>query len=115
MEALGTKNISEINKRILNDIKENIQKSYPGIISKIVLFGSQINGNAEKYSDYDILIVLKYKYDWEMESEIIDLCYDIDLKYEIITDIKIVSLNELEQPRGKQRFIQDALHQGVFV
>jgi len=36
-------------------------------------------------------------------------CYDIDLKYDIRTDIKTISAGELREPGGRQPFIQRAL------
>jgi hypothetical protein len=52
---------------------------------------------------------------WKLELEIIDLCYDIDLKYDIITDIKIISIQELNEPRSKLTYIQDAISTGIKV
>lgn len=100
---------------ILKELKLLIQNRFADSVYKIILFGSQINGKARAYSDYDILIVLKDDYDWRTENEILDLCYQIDLKYDIITDIKIISKNELNTKIGKQPFIIDALEHGVTV
>ncbi len=100
---------------IMKELKQLIQHRFAGSVEKIILFGSQINGKARDYSDYDILIILKNDYDWRTENEILDLCYQIDLKYDIITDIKIVSKNELNTEIGSQPFILDALENGVAV
>ena len=107
------KSISNI--EILNKIKSIIQEKYPDIISKIILFGSRNSGNADVYSDYDILIILNKKFDSVMEIDLIDLCYEVDLKYDIVTDIKIISTDDLETPRGKQRYIRTALREGLAV
>jgi len=100
---------------ILKELKQLIQNRFADSVDKIILFGSQINGKARDYSDYDILIILKDDYDWRTENKILDLCYQIDLKYEIITDIKIISKNDLTTKIGKQPFILDALEHGVTV
>jgi predicted nucleotidyltransferase len=102
------------NQLILNDLKQLLFTKFPNLIDKIILFGSQINQKFTEFSDYDILIILKNDYDWQLESDIIDLCYDIDLKYNIITDIKIISQKELNEPRGKQSYIQDAINTGIY-
>ena len=100
---------------ILKELQQLIQNRFTDSVEKIILFGSQINGKATAYSDYDILIVLKNDYDWRTENEILDLCYQIDLKYKIITDIKIISKNEPTTKIGKQPFIIDALEYGITV
>jgi len=78
-----------------------------------VLFGSQASGKAHKDSDYDILIVLKQKADWRIEREISDVCYEIDLKYDIITDTHIIGESELLTLRGKQPIFVNALTNGL--
>jgi hypothetical protein len=50
-----------------------------------------------------------------MEIDLIDLCYEIDLKFDIVTDVKVISINDFDQPRGKQRYIRTALLQGLAV
>lgn len=100
---------------ILKELKQLIQIRFADSVEKIILFGSQVDGKARAYSDYDILIVLKDDYDWRTENEILDLCYQIDLKYEIITDIKIISKNELTSKTGKQPFILDGLEYGITI
>ena len=81
-------------------------------LKDVVLFGSRAYGKSIKDSDYDILIVLRDKADWKKEREISDLCYEIDLKYNIITDTHIISEAELSTLRGKQPIFVNALEKG---
>ena len=50
---------------------------------------------------------------WWQQREIADEIYSIDLKYNILTDVKIISEPELKTLRGKQPFIQRALQEGI--
>lgn len=102
------------NKQILHDLKSLLESTYPGKIENIILFGSRITGNAHEYSDYDILVIVTHDFNWKFETEIIDLCFDIDLKHDIVTDIKVISKSELQLPRGKQPYIQNALTHGLY-
>lgn len=43
------------NKIILGQVKSVLEKKFKHEIKNIILFGSRFKGNAEKYSDYDIL------------------------------------------------------------
>lgn len=102
------------NKIILTDLKNHLQKQFKNIIKDIILFGSHAYGYSDKNSDYDILIIVKTKPDWKLKRLISDLCYDIDLKYNIITDTHILSETELETLRGKQPIFQNAIHNGIY-
>ncbi|MEW5842737.1 MAG: nucleotidyltransferase domain-containing protein [Bacteroidota bacterium] len=103
------------NLELLNEIKEKLLLNFPGIIEKVVLFGSQAKGNALDDSDYDILVIVGKNYDWQLKNKLIDLIYDFDLKYNIFTDVKIISKEELNTVKGKQPFIQNALEFGIIV
>jgi predicted nucleotidyltransferase len=98
---------------ILNDLKELLSNTFPNLIEKVILFGSRSTGKEELYSDYDILIILNADYDWKLEDKIISLCYEIDLKYDILTDVKVISKNELNTIKGKQPFVRNAIEQGI--
>ena len=100
------------NTIILKELKDRLQIKF-SFISKVILFGSQSTGEAFEYSDYDILILIDYPIPWQKQREIVDEAYYIDLKYNILTDIKILSKPELNSLRGKQPFIQSALHKGI--
>lgn len=100
---------------ILNEIKKIINQNTDIKLSRIILFGSQITEKAEIGSDYDILIIIENDYDWRTEDKILDLCFDVDLKYGIVSDIKIISKKELSQARGKQLYIQNAINHGIYV
>ena len=98
---------------ILNDLSNLLRARFADNLKDVVLFGSQANGTAHKDSDYDFLIVLTQKVDWKTEREISDLCYEIDSKYDILTDIHILSEGELSTIRGRQPIFVDALANGL--
>ena len=99
-------------KLIITELNSLLRSRLSGNLKEVVLFGSRINGNSRGDSDYDILIVLKDKVDWKEEREISDLCYEIDLKYNIITDTHIISEAEFSTLRGKQPVFVNALEKG---
>ena len=101
--------------RIIKDLKKLLLNKFPDYLDKVILFGSQVTGNAREYSDYDILIILKTDYDWKLENKMLDVCYDIDLKYDILTDVKLISNKELNTIKGKQPFILNAFEKGLVV
>ena len=103
----------EANKdKILKDLKGILSLRFKDNFRDLILFGSQLSELATDDSDYDILIILKNATDWKIEREISDLCYEIDLKYGIITDTHILSEDELNSPRGKQPIFINAISKG---
>jgi predicted nucleotidyltransferase len=101
------------NKKLLAEIKEKLHSEFKGIIEKVILYGSQVKGKATDDSDYDILIIVNEDYDWRLKNQILDSLYDLDLKYDILIDAKIISLDELKTIKGVQPFILEAMQQGI--
>lgn len=101
------------NLQAMKELKELLIKSFPGYIEKVILFGSQVKGRKKIYSDYDVLIIVKKAYDWKFKNKVYDKTWEIDFKYNILTDIKLISNKELKSIKGKQPFILDALENGI--
>lgn len=99
---------------ILRDLKGHLQNEFSVSVKDIILFGSQATGNANENSDYDVLIVLNQTYNARDENKIYDLCYDIDLKYNIIIDAHLISQQELNTMRGKQPIFTNAIQNGLY-
>ena len=99
---------------ILRDLKQYLQKEYNDSVRDIILFGSRAKGSSNHNPDYDILIVLNKEYTARDENRILDLCYDIDLKYNIIFDVHLISVPELNTIRGKQSIFATAIKTGIY-
>ncbi len=97
---------------IMKELKEGLQNKF-NFVSEVILFGSQATGKAFEFSDYDILVIVSHPISWRQRREIADEIYSIDLKYNILTDVKIISEPELKTLKGKQPFIQHALQEGI--
>jgi uncharacterized protein len=101
------------NHKILTDLKKHLIQNYDGSINEIILFGSHARGESTQDSDYDILIVLDNDYSAKDENIILDLCYDINLKYDILIDAHLMSQREIKSIRGKQPIFVNALKNGI--
>ena len=104
--------MNQKNIMIMRELKERLQRKF-NLVSEVILFGSQATGKALEYSDYDILIIVNHPISWRQQREIADEIYSMDLRYDILTDVKIISKPELNTLRGKQPFIQRALQEGA--
>lgn len=103
------------NKTVLKELRKLLTEKFPGQIEKIILFGSRAYGSADISSDYDVLIVLKSDYNWRLKQSIQEICWEIDYKYDILTDVKMISLAELKTIKGKQPYITNALQNGIAI
>ena len=110
------KNLLNINKLVLRQVKSALEKTFKHEIKNVILFGSRAKGDANKYSDYDILIILnKDQYDWKYKHKIMEVIYDIELEINIYIDIHILSEYELENTlRGTQHIFTSAVKHGVY-
>lgn len=103
------------NRLLIADLKNRLKQEYAGPVKDVILFGSQVNGNANEFSDYDMLIVLERAYSPGDENAIFDICYEMDLKYGILIDAHLISTGELNSIRGKQPLYVNALKKGLVV
>jgi len=61
--------------------------------AEIILFGSKARGNWDEYSDIDILILLEHEPNTSIEEEIIDIGFEIEIKYDVVLGIIVHSRN----------------------
>ena len=101
-------------QKILSSLKSHLNKHLNGIVKDVILFGSQAKGTELKDSDYDILLILNKEINSKDETKILDLCYDIDLQYNILIDLHILSNSELDSARGKQPIFSNAINSGIY-
>jgi predicted nucleotidyltransferase len=102
-------------RTIIRELKSALVTHFGEDIKDVILFGSRVTGKAHKDSDYDVLIILNNDYDWVHKEKIISIVYDLELKYDIFIDIKIISTNELFQTiKGKHPLYQDAIQKGIY-
>lgn len=102
-------------KVILSDLKRHLVQQFGTAIKDVILFGSRAGGKPQNDSDYDVLVILKKNYSGSDENQILDLCYDIDLKYGILIDLHLLSVKELSSIRGRQSIFVNAIKSGVYI
>lgn len=103
------------NTAFLKELKDLLIANFDEDISDVILFGSRAAGDAHKNSDYDVLIVLNNDYDWEYQGKITSVVYDMELKYDMFIDWKVISKNELHNTiKGKHPLYADAVREGIY-
>jgi len=100
-------------KTIILEIQKVLKEKFNGNISRVILYGSRSRGDYKEYSDYDVLVIVNKDYDWKFEREVNNALIDIDLKYDILIDVRVISEQEMKTIKGKQPFIFNALTEGI--
>jgi uncharacterized protein len=101
--------------RILKELKQYLVAGFGDDIVEVILFGSQANNKATADSDFDILVLVAGDYNWQKRDRIMDKAFDIGLKYQVLFDIHILSLNEKENSlRGKEPVYVNAMERGIY-
>jgi predicted nucleotidyltransferase len=99
---------------LAGEIKEILSAVLGDLVYDVILFGSHISKKNRPDSDYDVLIILKGQNTRETRRMISDLCYDLDLKYNIFIDDQIITMEEMKYGiRGKHPLFMDALKEGI--
>ena len=101
------------NHQAMKELKDLFDDKFPQAVEKLIFFGSRTKNISHEYSDYDVLVILKNRYDWKFENSIYEAAYDTDLKHDILIDIKIISNQELGTVKGKQPFVKEAIEKGI--
>ena len=91
MKSFDDLNLSKKEKRVLQAIKEAVQKITPD--AEVVFFGSRARREVTPESDWDILI-LADNVTYELKDEISGTLYDIELEQEIIINPLILEKRE---------------------
>ena len=103
------------NMTLLKKMKTLLENTYSNLIVKIILFGSRVDGTARDYSDYDVLVVVSRTIDWKTKDSIRSLLYDLNIEYDILLSVQVISEPELDTILGRQPFIQNAIETGVAI
>jgi len=102
-------------RTIIKELKAALVARFGEDIKEVILFGSRATGKAHRDSDYDVLVILNNDYDWKYRDKITTIVYNLELKYDIFIDIKIISTNELYRTiEGKHPLYQDAMQEGIY-
>lgn len=99
---------------VLKELKRHLVSEFGDQIVDVILFGSQSTGKSSDDSDYDVLILLSHDYDWKYRNLIFDKAFDVGLKYQVLFDLHLLSLNEKNNTlRGKEPIFINAMEKGI--
>ena len=94
-------------EKALNEFLDKLKSKFSNKIYKVILFGSYARGDYDEESDIDILIVGDIELD-----DIIDLIFEILIKYGILINAIVESTSEFEKWKDIS-FHQNVLNEGI--
>ncbi len=95
-------------------IKERLLANVAIAISEVILFGSRTKIKKSK-ADYDLVVVTKTKCSWQDKELILNELYDIEVEFDILTDLHIISKDEITNSlRGAEPIFQNAFKKGIY-
>ncbi len=97
---------------IVNELKMMVSQKYPLIEMRV--FGSTARGNQSPDSDIDVFIHLPVV-SREMEEHLFDMAYDLELKYDCLIDVIVLSNEDLTDKHAKPLIYKNIVEEGIAV
>jgi predicted nucleotidyltransferase len=94
-----SKQLNAYEFNLLQELKQDLTRHFPGEIVEVLLFGSAARGEMEAESDIDLLVVCRSE-DWKRRDEIHDVCFDTNQMLGFRLSVHVLPLSryqELEQ------------------
>jgi predicted nucleotidyltransferase len=101
-------NLSPQEKKAVREFIKAVRMAFGDKIQRAALFGSKVRGDWTKYSDVDILLITDDD-SWAFRRDIIGIDSDIELKYDVLLDIRVISESRWEYMKR----IQAGLYQNI--
>lgn len=99
---------------ILSRVKAHLEKAYGSRLRGVVVYGSEVRGEAQEDSDIDLLVLLDGDVDvWDDAKRIIHALYPIQL--DVVRPIHATPVNASVYESGEYGLYQNARREGVFI
>lgn len=95
-------------QKAVREFIRTVRSAYGDKIHRAALFGSKVRGDYTKYSDVDILLIADDD-SWAFRKAIIGIDSDIELKYDVLLDVRIISAARWQHMAN----IQAGLYQNI--
>jgi len=95
---------------IVDELKTKVTIKYPLVEMRV--FGSTARGNQSTESDIDVFIHLPVV-NRELEEDLFDIAYDVELKYDCLIDVIVLSDENLADNRAKPMIYRNIMEEGI--
>lgn len=91
--------LSKSENQVLNELSRVFRERFGAV--EVCLYGSAARGQMDEGSDIDIFLVLP-KVNWQIEKEIIKLCFDAELKCGRVFSAVCYSIDDIQNSPLKE-------------
>ncbi len=107
--------MKEKDKEAIKEFIEKVKESLKSNLITLYLFGSKVRGEDRFYSDIDILVEVE-KLDEGAWDEIMNIAFDVNLKWEIYISPRIVEKDKFRSAKWSvTSFVQTIQKEGVLL
>jgi hypothetical protein len=99
-------------EEIVGELKDRISEKYS--IKEMRIFGSTARGDRKPESDIDVLVHLAHV-NRQIEEELFDMAYDLELKHDCLIDLIIVDDRDLSSVQGTAPIYEKIRTEGAAV
>ena len=99
-------------KEIISELKDRISDKYS--IKEMRIFGSSARGDRKSESDIDVWVHLAHV-DRQIEEDLFDMAYDLELKHDCLIDLIVVDDRGLSGVQGTAPIYEKIRAEGAAV
>jgi uncharacterized protein len=98
----------------VEELKKRLQRCYGERLSRFLVFGSRARGDYTPESDIDVLIIIKGETNWKIRNEVLEICYTIELEYEVLFNLFVYSEDDIQNTIiGSTPLIESIFREGI--
>ncbi len=98
----------------IHELKKRLLDRYGERLVRFIVHGSYARGEHTPESDIDIVVTFKGKVDSDMEWEIWNIAFDVDLQFDVVFDVQSFSEEEIQHTIiGATPFVETVLEEGI--
>ena len=98
--------------RIVALVKQWFSEQYQENLDELILYGSQARGDAQEYSDIDVLVVLKQAFNYREEIErTSQFIADLSLEYDTVISRAFISVQRFQDENSP--FLLNVRREGI--
>lgn len=90
-----------------------LRSSSAGSLVRVILYGSRLRGNTDADTDVDLLCIVKPHSDWKERRSLRNALGELELRYDLLFDVRFLSTDDLMTIQAKQPFVRSALEEGM--
>jgi predicted nucleotidyltransferase len=99
-------------EQIVGELKDRFSGKY--IIKEMLVFGSSARGDRKPESDIDVMVHLPHV-NRQIEEDLFDMAYDLELKYDCLIDLIVVDDRDLSGVQGTAPIYEKIRGEGATV